>query len=103
LRPKPRDDDYLIIEWHHRDSNQNIVTSGQKYISGDELGENSITTYDIVFVPDPISARDIRLQMKGRFRKSMLPVLDIVYELSDNAVLIKSKPKEDGGYELVSI
>ena len=104
LRPRPEREDYLVLEWQHHDKEGNIVTSGQKYISDDDLREDIVTQYEIVFVPDPISAKDLTIQIKGRFQERSLSPFAHTYELSDKAVLIRARRLESGeGYKLVSI
>ena len=58
LNPRPKNDDYLALEWRHRDMNKNVIASGQKFISGDELREEDVTIYEIVFVPHANSPKE---------------------------------------------
>ena len=104
LRPSPKTTDYLLLRWNHHNADGSIVASGQKYLSGDELSKQPVTQYEIVFVPDPISAKDLNIQIDGRFQDTVLTLFNQTYELANKAVLIKAQTSTSGtGYMLVSV
>lgn len=104
LRPAPKTGDYLVLEWQHHNSTGMVVASGQKYIPGDELREQVVAQYEIVFVPDPIAAKDLNIQITGLFQGKALPQFDETFELADKAVLIRAQNLSSGrGYRLVSV
>jgi hypothetical protein len=103
LQPPPTATDYLLLRWQHNALGQ-AVASGQKYLPGDELRKQSVTQYEIVFVPDPISAKDLNIQIEGRFQDQALPLFTQTYELADKAVLMRAqKSTSTPGYVLVSV
>lgn len=101
LQPSPTESDYLLLRWKHI-VGETVVASGQKYLSGGELRKQPVTQYEIVFVPDPIAAKDVNLQIEGRYQAKQLPVFSQTYELSEKAVLIRAK-KLDSGHVLLSV
>jgi len=98
----PKDGDYIILEWWHYNKENNIVASGQKYTSDADLDADTITQYDIVFVPDQITARDIKIQIGGRYRNKVLPQFNQIYEITDKAILIRAEKQSGEDYMLVS-
>jgi hypothetical protein len=103
LQPAPTTRDYLLLRWRH-DANGQVVASGQKYLPGDELRQQLVTQYEIVFVPDPISAEHFNIQIEGRFQGEALQLFTQTYELADKAVLIRAqKSTSTSGYMLVSV
>jgi hypothetical protein len=103
LQPAPTATDYLLLRWQHNAAGH-AVASGQKYLPGDELRKQSVNQYEIVFVPDPISAKDFNLQIEGRFQGQTLPLFAQTYALADKAVLMRAqKLTSTPGYILVSV
>jgi hypothetical protein len=103
LQPTPKAKDYLLLRWRHHDVDRRVVASGQKHLSGDELRQQTVTQWEIVFVPDPISAKDLNIEIDGRFQDKTLPLFTQTYELAKKAVLIRAKKSQSTrGYELVS-
>ena len=102
LQPSPLAADYLLLRWQHRNTDGQIIASGQRYLASDELRKQAVTQYEIVFVPDPISPKDLDIQIEGRFQNQDLPLFNQTYELSDKAVLIRAQ-KSITGYLLVSV
>jgi hypothetical protein len=102
LQPTPKTTDYILLRWQHHNTSGNVVTSGQKFLSGDELRQQAVTQYEIVFVPDPFSAKDIGIQIDGRYQDKVLSAFNQIYELADKAVLIRAQ-QSSGGYQLVSV
>jgi len=102
LQPRPEKKDYLILEWQHHNANGKVVASGQKYLFGDELRQQPVSNYEIVFVPDPFLAKDLDIQIQGRFQDRVLLPFNQSYELTDKAVVIRAKKARVGGYVLVS-
>jgi hypothetical protein len=102
LRPTPIPTDYLLLRWQHRNADGQLIASGQRYLSGDELRKQAVTQYEIVFVPDPISPKDLNIQIEGRFQNRALQLFNQTYELANKAVLIRVQ-KSPNGYVLVSV
>jgi hypothetical protein len=102
LRPRPATTDYLLLRWQHHNMDGQTIASGQKYISGNELREQPVTQYEIVFVADPVKPRDLKIQIEGRFQDKVLTPFNQTYELADKAVLIRDK-KLPSGYILLSV
>ena len=50
LQPTPQAADYLLLRWKHI-ANGSVVTSGQHYLSGADLGRQPVTQYEIVLCP----------------------------------------------------
>ena len=112
LRPTPKNTDYLLLRWKHHDADGSIVASGQKYLSGEELSQElsqePVTQCEIVFVPDAnpdrISAKDLNIQIEGRFQDTVLDLFNQTYELAEKALLIKAQKSTSGpGYMLESV
>jgi hypothetical protein len=103
LQPAPKPTDYLLLRWRH-DVRGQVVASGQKYLPGDELRQQLVTQYEIVFVPDPIAAEHFNIQIEGRFQGTVLPLFTQQYDLADKAVLIRAqRSTSPPGYTLVSV
>jgi hypothetical protein len=103
LQPAPTATDYLLLRWQHNAAGH-AVASGQKYLPGTELRKQSVNQYEIVFVPDPISAKDFNLQIEGRFQGQTLPLFSQTYALADKAVLMRAlKSTSTPGYIFVSV
>jgi hypothetical protein len=104
LQPAPKTTDYLVLQWRHHDVNGQVVASNQQLLPGDKLRDQTVAQYEIVFVPHPIWAKDLNIQIDGRFQDKVLPQFDQTYELADKAVLIRAqKLSSTGGYKLVSV
>lgn len=103
LQPAPLASDYLSLRWTHATAS-GVVASGQKYLSGDDLGAQPVTQYEIVFVPDPIEAREVTLRIEGRYQGQDLPRFEKSFALSDNAVLLRAAQSRPGDrYTLVVV
>jgi hypothetical protein len=103
LRPQPDETDFLIVRWKHIASGT-PVAAGQKYLSGEELRRQPVTQYQIVFVPDPLAARDVKIEIEGRYKGFTLGTFSKTFELSDTAVIIRAQRVTPGdGYRLVSV
>ena len=101
LQPTTVKTDYFLVRWKHI-AGGTAVASGQKYLSCDELRQQAVTQYTIVFVPDPIAAKDLNIQIEGRYQDSVLAAFAQTYELSDKAVLLRAQ-RTTAGYVLVSL
>lgn len=102
LRPPPIATDYLLLRWKHI-AGGNVVASGQKYLSGKELRQQPVTQYEIVFVPDPIYAKDVDLEIEGRYRDKVLGLFAQKFELSETAIIIRAQRAATGqGFVLVA-
>jgi hypothetical protein len=103
LQPTPTATDFLLLRWRHN-ADGPAIASGQKLFTGEELRKQSVSQYEIVFVPDPISAKDFNLQIEGRFQDQALPLFTQTYELAAKAVLMRAqKSASTPGYVLVSV
>ena len=103
LQPLPIGTDYLLLRWKHV-VNGAVVASGQKYLSGDELRQQAVTQYEVVFVPNPILAKDFSIEIEGRYQNQDLPSFMQTYDLAEKAVIIRAQKTGSGiGYSLVSV
>jgi hypothetical protein len=103
FQPLPIATDYLLLRWKHVAGGV-VVASGQKYLAGDDLRKQPITQYEIVFVPDPILAKDFSIEFEGRYQHVTLPLFAQTYDLSEKAVIIRARKAPSGqGYILVSV
>ena len=97
----PKPEDYLLLRWKHI-ANGVPVTSGQRFLSAAELGAQAVTRYEIVFVPDPLDAESLNIAIAGRFQgQSLLPFAQ-TFELSDQAILLRSEMTQNGQFKLVA-
>jgi hypothetical protein len=102
LQPLPITTDYLLLRWKHIAGGV-VVASGQQYLSGDELRKQAVTQYEIVFVPDPILAKDFSVEIEGRYQNQLLPLFTQTYDLSEKAFVMRAQKDSSGtGYVLVS-
>ncbi|SRR5579883_425365 len=103
LQPVPLATDYLLLRWKHSVGGT-VVASGQKYLAGDDLRKQPLTQYEIVFVPDPILAKDFSIEIEGRYQNVILPLFTQTYDLSVKAIIIRAQQAPSGqGYVLVSV
>lgn len=103
LQPSPLRTDYVSLRWKHN-VGETVIASGKKYLSGDELREQPVTQYEIVFMPDPIYAKDMSLVIEGRYQDQILAGFAQTFELSERAVLLRTKEAASGeGYMLVVV
>jgi hypothetical protein len=102
LQPIPWLTDYIIVRWEHSVEG-NVVASGQRLLEGSELQSGPLSQYEIAFIPDPIFATGIKLRIDGRlFNLPLLP-FDHPFELSDKAILLRSRVSADGRATILDI
>jgi hypothetical protein len=97
----PKRADYLLLRWKHL-ANGEPVTSGQRFLDAPSLGAQPVTQYEIVFVPDPLYAKDLDVSIEGRFQGRLLVPFARTFELSDRAILLKAKKSQNGQFKLVA-
>jgi hypothetical protein len=90
LQPKPLWDDFLLIRWTHS-SGGVVVASGEKSMDGNTLRGSTPSDCEIVFIPDPIAAVDMSVDITGTFWGRDLTPFSQVFLLSEHAILFRTK------------
>jgi hypothetical protein len=102
LQPHPLAGDFLLIRWTHI-SGGVVVASGQKLMDGSTLAGPGPSDCEIVFIPDPIAAVDMSVDITGTFQGIALTPFSQRFLLSEHAVLFRAAANVGGaGYSLVA-
>ena len=101
LKPRPKPADFLLIRWTHVAGGV-VVASGQKLMDGSALAGPSPPSCEIVFIPDPIAAVDMSVDITGTFQGQPLTPFSQRFPLSEHAVLLRAAVNRGGKYFLVA-
>lgn len=101
LQPHPLATDFLLIRWTHVAGGV-VVASGQKLMDGAALSAPGPVDCEIVFIPDPIAAVDMSIDIAGTFQGVALTPFSQRFLLSEHAVLFRAMANAGSGYSLVA-
>jgi hypothetical protein len=102
LLPRPLPTDFLLIRWTHS-ARDVVVASGQKLLESDDLATAGSTDCELVFVPDPVSASDVAVNITGALQGVALSPFSERFPLSETAVLFRAAANNGAaGYSLVA-
>lgn len=102
LQPHPLAADFLLIRWIHASVGV-VIASGQKLMDGNTFSGPGPADCEIVFIPDPIAAVDMSVDITGTFQGIALTPFSQRFLLSEPAVLFRATANVGGpGYSLVA-
>ncbi|WP_091413166.1 hypothetical protein [Friedmanniella luteola] len=102
LRPAALPGDFLLIRWQHTSSGV-VVASGQQLMEGSGLAGPGPADCEIVFIPDPISAVDMSVDITGTFQGAPLSRFAQTFLLSEHAVLLRAATDDGQHYSLTAV